>query len=181
MKALATRFDTTVPQLRRNVRRESIKVEQWGKVRRLEGGDTMVAAALFKVQSDSRDATYVRYETLVDKYARQAKRTPVFEKETFFGRLQHILVVRMPAVPSLGLVEPSTIFFAAILPCVIDGYNSLDMEYMEKLGTTLDIVDIVCVQCVVGCVYVDTPRGPRWAIIDRSGDMARASFDDAEI
>jgi hypothetical protein len=58
LAALATRFDTTVHNIRQHV--SANRIEQWGKVRRLEGGDTMVAAALTKERSDNRDATFVR-------------------------------------------------------------------------------------------------------------------------
>ena len=58
LAALATRFDTTIPNIRQHTQVNSI--EQWGKVRRLEGGDTMVAASVTKAQSDTRDATFVR-------------------------------------------------------------------------------------------------------------------------
>jgi hypothetical protein len=60
LKALATRFDVTLSIVRRHVGADHI--EQWGKVRRIDGdgGDTMVASALATKQRDSRDATFVR-------------------------------------------------------------------------------------------------------------------------
>jgi hypothetical protein len=56
--ALATRYDTTASNVRQHVQVNHI--EQWGKVRYLEGGDTMAVATLKKVQCDMRDTTFVR-------------------------------------------------------------------------------------------------------------------------
>ncbi|KIJ65988.1 hypothetical protein HYDPIDRAFT_87730 [Hydnomerulius pinastri MD-312] len=177
LKALATRFDVPVATVKRYISQADI--EQWGKVRRLDGGDTMVAAGLAQVQQDSRDATFIRYEALVDKYARQRNAPSVFEKKTFYGRLQHIFLVRVPPEPSLGLTTSAVIFLAAIAPCQLDStpshLTSLDIHFYTALGVTLDIVDIVCVQCLVGRVPIG---GGRWALVDRSGSLARAEFDE---
>ncbi|KIJ63230.1 hypothetical protein HYDPIDRAFT_92819 [Hydnomerulius pinastri MD-312] len=155
-------------------------VEQWGKVRRLDGGDTMNAAGLMTVRSDSRDATFVRYETLVDKMARQHNAPPIYEKKTFYGRLQYIFVIRVPAHPSIHLNHPETIFLAALHPCQLtttpSRLLSLDIHFYSTLSNTLDIVDITCLQCLVGRIPMDGGRS--WAIVDRSGDLARATFED---
>jgi len=52
---------------------------------------------------------------------------------------------------------------------VIEDSNSLDMHFYRDVGV-LDVVDITCLQCLVGRVK----DGARWAIIDRSGRLARA-------
>ncbi|PPQ83363.1 hypothetical protein CVT25_003937 [Psilocybe cyanescens] len=46
-----------------------MKVLQFGKVRRLGSGDIIHAAELVKTSSDARDATYYRYQLLVDRHA----------------------------------------------------------------------------------------------------------------
>ncbi|KIJ69616.1 hypothetical protein HYDPIDRAFT_106255 [Hydnomerulius pinastri MD-312] len=175
LKALATRFDVPLATVKRHV--SHADVEQWGKVRRLDGGDTMLAAELAQVQPDSRDATFIRYEALVDRHARQRNAPSVFEKKTFYGRLQHIFLVRVPTEPALGITSATTIFLAAIAPCQLEStpshLTSLDIHFYSTVGTTLDIVDIVCLQCLVGRIPID---GGRWALIDRSGSLARAEF-----
>ncbi|KAF9230264.1 hypothetical protein BU15DRAFT_83853 [Melanogaster broomeanus] len=156
LKALATRFDLPLAILKRHVSHANI--ERWGK-------------------QDSRDATFIRYEVLVDRHARQRNTPSVFEKKTFYGCLQHIFLVQVPAELSLGLTTTTTIFLAAITPCQLDStpshLTSLDIHFYTSLGTSLDIVDIVCVQCLVGRIPMD--RG-RWALVDRSGNLARAEF-----
>ena len=56
--ALATRYDTSAANVQRVCSAESMQT--WGKVRRLDGGDTMHAAGVIKAAQDSRDATFVR-------------------------------------------------------------------------------------------------------------------------
>ena len=57
MNGLATRFDVS-PQVARKFIPEVI--EQWGKLRRLEGGDIMHAHDLVSRRKDGRDASFVR-------------------------------------------------------------------------------------------------------------------------
>jgi hypothetical protein len=67
---------------------------------------------------------------------------------------------------SLKLHKPVTVFLAAIKRCEIEAFNSLGVKHYSKLGP-LEIVDMACVQCVVGRIRA----GQRWAIIDRSGSL----------
>lgn len=55
--ALATRYD--IPK---RIAKNHVPdcIEQWGKVRRIDGGDTMVAALLRCANQDRRDATHIR-------------------------------------------------------------------------------------------------------------------------
>ncbi|KIJ64977.1 hypothetical protein HYDPIDRAFT_89555 [Hydnomerulius pinastri MD-312] len=170
INALATHYNSTVTVVRAVC--AQAQIDQWGKVRRLDGGDTMHAAACIGAREDMRDATYVRYETLVDKYARQPRRKPEYVMKTFYGRLNHILVVTLPPSERLGTTDPAVHFLAAIETCEIERTREdLDIHYYTKLGA-LDMVDITCVQCLVGRVRV----GGQWALIDRSGDLARAIY-----
>lgn len=109
---------------------------------------------------------------LVDRNARNRRMTPEFHPESFFGQLQRIFVVRLPATPDLDLVEPTTLILALIRQCDIVAHNSLDMHYYKKLTYT-EVVDMGSVQCVVGRIY---DRGC-WVILDRSGSMACGYYD----
>ncbi|KZT21253.1 hypothetical protein NEOLEDRAFT_1037921, partial [Neolentinus lepideus HHB14362 ss-1] len=138
----------------------------------LDGGDTMHASALVKKGVNSCDMTFVWYEVLIDKYARQHRRQPEFELQTFFGQLQHIFVMPLPSSAALGLKEPTTIILAAVKTCVIKDSNlDLDIYYYSQFGL-LNIIDMTCVQCVVGRVHDRN----RWAIVDCSGALARAVY-----
>lgn len=80
--------------------------------------------------------------------------------------------MKLPTTPDLALAEPTTLILAAIHTCDIEAHNSLDMHYYSKFGRT-EVVDITSVQCVVGRVKSRN----RWAILDRTGGMARAYYD----
>jgi len=123
------------------------------------------------VSGGSFTNTFHKYEVLVDKFARQRRRKPEYERKTCFGQLQHIFVVKLPVIASLRLTEPRTIFLAGIRPCDVVAFDSLGNQYYSKLGQ-LGAVDMTCVQCVVGRVKVDN----LWAIIDRSGHASPSAY-----
>jgi hypothetical protein len=114
---------------------------------------------------------------LVDKYARQARRQPEYELQTFYGQLQHIYVIRFKeSCPTLGLNDASILFLAAIRTCVLQGHpdlqlKSLDIHLYSSEGA-LHIIDITSLQCLVGRIK----DRKSWAVIDRSGSLARAFY-----
>ncbi|KAJ7697806.1 hypothetical protein B0H17DRAFT_1262018, partial [Mycena rosella] len=181
MKTIATALSTRSGSSMRDVNNalKAAEVEEWGKVRRIdsEEGDTMRSFSLGKTAEDSRDATYVRYEMLVDKHARFEKRAPEFELQTFYGQLTHLYRVHFPeACALLNTEEPTTYILAAIRACVLDADDAqlrgLDIHFYSGTGG-LDVIDITSVQALVGRV---PDRGDGWAIIDRSGVLARAEW-----
>jgi hypothetical protein len=101
---------------------------------------------------------------LVDKNARYPKRPVILEPHIFFGQLQHIFVIGLKASPALGLTEETTLILAAIRACADAKLNVENNVYYYSREGQLDIVDIECVQCLVGRVK----DGNSWAIIDRS-------------
>ena len=62
MNGLATRF-CVEPNVARNFLPKD--VEQWGKLRRLEGGDIMHAHKMVAKRIDGRDASFVRVRELL--------------------------------------------------------------------------------------------------------------------
>ncbi|KAJ7029445.1 hypothetical protein C8F04DRAFT_962791 [Mycena alexandri] len=171
--ALATRFDTNVATIKKYFKPS--EVDQWAKVERLDDGDRMLASSMVSSMEDRRDATFVRYELLVDANTRRARLAPRYTLETFFGQLQHIFVVKLPPAAELELTEETTIFLAAVTECKFTARNSLDMHYYRLEGP-LQIVDIKSVQCLVG--RVKTTDQKNWVVIDRSGSLARPFVDD---
>ena len=55
--SLATRYEKSITAIRSHFSQDF--VEQWGRVRRLEGGDDMYASSLAHVTEDSWDATFI--------------------------------------------------------------------------------------------------------------------------
>ncbi|KAJ7177283.1 hypothetical protein C8R43DRAFT_872399 [Mycena crocata] len=154
-------------------------VEEWGKVRRVdsEAGDTMRSCSLGVTAEDTRDATYVRYEMLVDLNARHRSRPVKLQLQTFYGQLTHIYRVHFSEPCAiLEIDRPTTYILAAIRCCTLEPadreLHGLDIHFYSKQGS-LDVTDITAVQSLVGRVQ-DVQH--KWAIIDRSGSLARAEW-----
>jgi hypothetical protein len=110
----------------------------------------------------------------VDAHARAHTRAPEFILKTFYGQLEHIFVVPLLATADLGLDHATTLWLAAIRNCKVVGKHSLDIHFYKDMGK-LDVVDITCVQCLVARIWDE--GGGVWAILDRSGSLARALAD----
>lgn len=195
--ALGTRFKKPSPEVQAAMKSEGVVVtiEQWGKVQRVDttvGG--LIRAADSGVQGeDSRDASWVRvsvltvnqvygtdcenqYEVLVDKNTRNSK-PPEFHQVTRYGQLQRLFRIQFETpCPALGLNETETILLAAIRSCKLDPEDALlkhlDIHFYSATGE-LDIVDLKCVECLVGRVPLGTSS---WAVFDRSGDLVRSTW-----
>ena len=116
----------------------------------------------------------LQYESLVDRNAAFRNRPVILELRTFYGELQDIFVITVPASPALGLLLPEQVILAGIQTCMLDDRTApggLDIHYYTHTGR-YEVVDIKNVQCLVGRVL---DRG-QWAIIDRSGGLARALY-----
>ncbi|KAF5329111.1 hypothetical protein D9758_017948 [Tetrapyrgos nigripes] len=167
----ATGDDVTLALIRQYYKPD--RVSQWAKVRRLGGGDDMKASAMDLHTEDHRNATYIRYDALVDINSRNRRQAPVYELQTFYSQLQNIFAVTFPAVPELNHPKDEMYFLAGIQVCEgMTKKNGLGMPYYKKLGR-YEVVDMTCVQCLIG--RVKAPDGD-WAIIDRSGTIQRAVY-----
>ena len=102
-----------------------------------------------------------------------------FGPKTFYGQLEHIYTITFPGgCPGLQVFYPTTYILACIHRCKLKTDDlqlaRLDIHlYREGDDARLDITDITGVQCLVGRVR-DGSKG--WAIIDRSGTLARAVY-----
>jgi len=134
-----------------------------------------------KKSEDTQDASFVRveychqsasaisehllqYTLYVDRHARHSRKTPDFEEKTFFGQLNCILVLDLPAAPRLNLVDPTTVILALIQEVKT---TLRDGIYTYKEFSAEELVDLKTLQCVVGRVK---DRG-EWSIIDRSDNV----------
>lgn len=91
--------------------------------------------------------------------------------ETFFGELQRIVKIDLPATPDLHLKEPARLFYAIVKQCKAIKSRDGFWEYKDLGG--LEAVDVGLVQCVVGRIF---DRG-KWVIIDRSGERAHVDIE----
>ncbi|KZW01195.1 hypothetical protein EXIGLDRAFT_666478 [Exidia glandulosa HHB12029] len=148
-------------------------IEEWGKVRRFDGGDTMHAADL--VQHEERDMTYVRYEQLVDRFSHRQRRDPEFESRTFYGQLRRILVLTVS--PQLAAVldhAPQTVVIAVISQCAdLSEPDSHGIRIFSALKQGVELTELRTVECVIGRVRT---HNNNWAIVDRSDALSRVLF-----
>ena len=116
---------------------------------------------------------------LVDRFAHMRRRKPELEPQTFYGQLEHLYLITFAC--SDTQVDPQNpIILAAIRGCKIKDPGPTDLEGLDIhiYNTTggLDLVDVTSIQALVGRVEY-TVDGGGWAIIDRSGSLARAEWD----
>ena len=98
---------------------------------------------------------------------------PVFKGTEYFGQLKKILVTEVPPGIIPSITQPRRVVLAIISPRETTNETSLGIPYYtEPTKVTPRAVDMNTLMCLVGRVM---DRG-RWAIVDRSGDMARAEF-----
>jgi hypothetical protein len=112
----------------------------------------------------------LQYEQAVDLNADFEDLPDIPARATFYGQLEEIFVFTLAANDTINLDSPITFALAAIAPCKLLGTSP---ESYRNLGTT-EIVDLRCVQSVIGRVKV----GNVWHIIDRNGDLAHVDFVD---
>lgn len=123
----------------------------------------------------------------VDIYERHRRRKPVYKLQTFYGQLSYIFLlkfqdhaVRHALELSASELDTDVIILAAIRTCTLcpadPNLSRLDIHFYSTLGA-MHIIDINSVQCLVGRVK-DSETG--WALIDRSGSLARAVKDTGE-
>ena len=129
----------------------------------------------FHLPPDMTISSY-QYEATVDRNAKAKNRRPDMVLQTFFGELQRIVKIDVPATPRLNLKEPQRLFFAIVKQCNAVQSREGFWEYKTPLGG-LEAVDIGLVQCAVGRVF---DRG-KWVIIDRSGERAHADIEVSEL
>ncbi|RXW22014.1 hypothetical protein EST38_g3827 [Candolleomyces aberdarensis] len=175
--ALATRFNTNVQTISQYFSEDSIEV--FGRLRQTfsEAGETIVVAGVVTITAqDARDASYVRYEILVDRNAAYRNKPVDFQLTTCFGQLYQIFLIRLPPAPALDIAAPTVVLLAAIHKCDVELKDQdLDFHYYRNMSH-LDLVDITCIKALVGRVAWDG----WWAIIDRSGKLSRGHFEDVD-
>ncbi|KZV89279.1 hypothetical protein EXIGLDRAFT_796478 [Exidia glandulosa HHB12029] len=154
-------------------------IEEWGKVRRLDGGDTMHAADL--IVNEERDMTFVRYEQLVDRRRHQQHKTAVLKRQTYYGQLRRILVlpVSPPLAELLGDDAPQTVLIAAVAECAdLSPPDAHGLQFFSKLKDGVELTELRTIECLIG--RVPTHSG-HWAIADRSNALSRVLFTGSDV
>ncbi|KDQ21906.1 hypothetical protein BOTBODRAFT_99767 [Botryobasidium botryosum FD-172 SS1] len=154
-------------------------VEQWGKARIGGEGDLFRSHLGNSQGKRSRDATFVRYELLVDKHMNNRRLPPEFVPTIFYGQVQRIFVLVIPSNSTLGTqAQPATTLVLADI-CPVDTDNDASsgpIPRFKRFKGRLEVIDISCVHSVVGRIF---DRGA-WHIIERPGGIKHALFSAEE-
>jgi len=96
----------------------------------------------------------------------------------FYRQLQYIVVIPIPESNELQTKKPKSLCLVVI--------RSVDTDFPNAHGTppilfylqtgALDLVDVKCIQCVVGCIK----DWGRWGLVNHSGPLAHAVFTDMD-
>ncbi|KAE9386136.1 hypothetical protein BT96DRAFT_1006380 [Gymnopus androsaceus JB14] len=148
-------------------------IVQWAKVRRLGGGDDMLASELASYAENRRDATFICYDMHVDKNARKRNAPKEYVKKTFYGQLENICVITLPAAADLQLELETTLILVAVKRCKIQDQNCRGTSYYEDMGV-LEVVDIAVVQCLVA--RIQAVNDMHYFILNRSGALQESYF-----
>ncbi|KAL1740480.1 hypothetical protein HDZ31DRAFT_47434, partial [Schizophyllum fasciatum] len=158
----------------------------YAKVRILPDGDELYASSMIRRGDDYREASYIKYDLLVDKHENNRRVTPEFEIRSFYGELQHIFLVQLPAAArkdldcddndTAAVEEPVVLILASIHRCETTTVRPIPGPVYSAMGRQ-EVVDMTSLQCLVG--RTRSPLGPGsepWAIIDRSDAINRSYY-----
>ncbi|KAB5591793.1 hypothetical protein CTheo_4785 [Ceratobasidium theobromae] len=149
------------------------KLKQWGRIRITGGGDLIQARGYHKLRMDGRDASFVRYELLVDRLAHDRDAPEDLERQSQYGQLRHIFKLEIPRRVAEKYGTPRQLLLAFILeaPTTIDDANEYKAIWYKGDLMSGEVVDAGTIQCVIGRIY-DTVHKVWW-LIDRSSSLAR--------
>ncbi|KAF9237742.1 hypothetical protein BU15DRAFT_88589 [Melanogaster broomeanus] len=136
---------------------------------RVRSGDAIrTTFALQRLQQESRDNTFVRYE--VAYHGQNERDMPI--NAVRYGRLEKILVCELSTQALWRDMKGCTLVIALVRPCLTRGDDaSQKVVEFRDFGQPI-ITDLRNIKCVVGRVK---SRGS-WGLVDRSDGCARAVF-----
>jgi hypothetical protein len=102
------------------------------------------------------------------------------QRKICYGRLELILDCVVSASHRLGITRDTRYLLALVTRCKTGGGDAscCTITYTET-ETSASVVDLSCIGAVVGRMRVGQANS-RWAILDRSGDLARTIFTDGD-
>ncbi|CAE6477612.1 unnamed protein product [Rhizoctonia solani] len=173
-KYLATAFGVKI----NNKASEEIvpaSLKQWGRMRITDGGDLVHARGYHKLRPDGRDASFVRYQLLVDRLAHRRKAEENLEEQSFYGQVQHIFQLDLPPRTIVNKQkDPKTLLLAMIYEAPVtreETYKYPVVWYQGELSTG-EVVDASTIACTVGRLK----DNKRWWIVDRSTGTGDIEF-----
>ncbi|KAF8596715.1 hypothetical protein BDV93DRAFT_480008, partial [Ceratobasidium sp. AG-I] len=150
-------------------------VRQWGRIRMTGGGDLIHARGYHKLRPDGRDASFVRYELLVDRLTHRPNAPEDLQQRSHYGQLDRVFALKLRARSPLN-PEPATrtLLLALVLeaPTIREDTHQYSVIWYQDALSSGEVVDANTIQCTVGRVQ----DRKRWWIIDRSSELAYPVF-----
>ncbi|KAJ7667305.1 hypothetical protein B0H17DRAFT_950463 [Mycena rosella] len=131
---------------------------RWGKVRVVDGDSVRSASACATESTD--------YEIQVQD------EDDAWIPRVFYGRLEEILVCKLPEDPFWAYMSDTTCLLAVITPCLTLGTDTTKEVALYTLMSAPIVTDLATIVAVIGRVQ---SRGD-WLIIDRSGGLLHPEF-----
>ncbi|KAG9090543.1 hypothetical protein FRC06_000997, partial [Ceratobasidium sp. 370] len=122
------------------------------------------------LRQDGRDASFVRYELLVDRLAHRRNAPEDLVRKSHYGQVQHVFRLRLPPkIPGNPGNKPRTLLLALVYEAKTKVQSTYDYEVVSYSGELSkgEVVDVATIQCVVGRVFDQK----EWWIIDRTEDL----------
>lgn len=168
---LSTQLETTVAAIKNALPADFVS---WSRIQ-VNNSDIVYAFEAYRSsEQQRRDATFMEYEQVVDRMRHRRRAAPVFQGRTFFGQLQRIFVIDLPASETLGLREATSYILLDVHLCntTLDRYGFA--EYTQ-FGVQ-EVVDGRALRALVGRIR---DHG-RWTFVQRRGEHQTADYTDAD-
>ncbi|KAF8325831.1 uncharacterized protein EI90DRAFT_2021511 [Cantharellus anzutake] len=147
---------------------------RWGKSRIVGGGDKVSTLWAQERRTKYRDSSFVRYEVAVDSNPRVRRKTPLVRR-ICYGELHEILECVIPPSELLGTGMPTRHLLALVSDSGAYMDAALTPTSFTNLSDTTQIIALASVSSVCGRFLYGT-NSRRWAIVDRSCELARPIF-----
>ncbi|KAJ7147400.1 hypothetical protein C8R43DRAFT_1195630, partial [Mycena crocata] len=123
----------------------------WGKLRIVDGDYIRTASVSGMGTNPERDASYVRYEVQVQTARRVGNHdTTYWSTQLCYGRLEQVLVCKVPKGKKWRGFADQTRLLAVITPCATDGKDATQGIVLYNRVTSAIVTDIETVSVVVG-------------------------------
>jgi hypothetical protein len=106
---------------------------------------------------------------------------------TFYGRLECVYVLTLAANNTFPLGADTTLAVAVVTKCQLKpddkSLDGLDVHFYSSMGAQ-EVVDLECLQALIGRITLKKSgarQGKSWAIIDRSGALAKPDWEELAI
>ncbi|KAG9120843.1 hypothetical protein FRC07_003501 [Ceratobasidium sp. 392] len=161
----------TPAELKRRVDFNS--VISYSRFRMVPDGDRIRTAALIQNNPITRNNSFVKYDLLPDHNARYWNRRDRPYRRTYYGQCVGVYFVQF--INDDGVL--TAYLLAAIKACNTDGSDAVQPETPVVTYTELEPINMVHINTIIAVVG-RIKLGEMWAIVDRSRENTRPTFND---